>query len=682
MANRLIHETSPYLLQHAQNPVDWYPWGEEAFERARSENKPLFVSIGYAACHWCHVMEHESFENPATAELLNRFFVSIKVDREERPDIDMIYMQAVISITGQGGWPLSVFMTPEGKPFYGGTYFPPTRRYGMPAFQDVLNSLAKMWHEEPEKLVQASDQLYSQVKEEVYWTGKNKETSLKPNILQIAAQDLLSKYDWENGGWGAAPRFPAPMTIEFLLTQARRGNQECLQAARHALSAMQQGGMYDLIGGGFHRYSTDDHWLVPHFEKMLYDNAQLASTYLHAYQITGDQTFRRITEETLDFIIRELTSLEGGFYSSLDADSENEEGKYYTWTIDELRKTIDRPEDFSLFEKAFQLPRQGNFEGKIVLRSNDSKTISEQAGISIEEFRMRAAAWKKALFEKRTQRIRPVTDDKVLVSWNALALQAFAEAGRVLDRKDYLEAARRNARFLLVNLLRDGRLYRSWRAGTPRHNGTLEDYAGLIVALTALYQTDFDPVWYRATQVLAEEMIRSFADPEGGFYLVRQDQNDLAIRPKDLQDSATASGSALAVQALLLLAEFNGNSDWFTLSEKTLVQVQDIFARYPTSFSAWLKAFDFAIGPVHQIAWIWPKGNAIENSLLSDFQKQYQPRTVTAAADYPLSEAQPEILFDRPPMNEKLTVYICHGFICNRPLVDAEQISDSLSKLE
>jgi uncharacterized protein YyaL (SSP411 family) len=682
MPNHLIHETSPYLLQHAHNPVDWYPWGEEAFEKARNQNKPLFVSIGYAACHWCHVMAHESFENPATAEVLNRFFVSIKVDREERPDIDMIYMQAVINMTGQGGWPLSVFMTPEGKPFYGGTYYPPARRYGMPAFQDVLNSLAQMWHEEPAKLLEASEQLFGQVKEEVYWSSQNKEAGLRSNVLQSAVEDLLKNYDWDNGGWGKAPKFPAPMVIEFLLTQARRGSQDSLKTACHALSAMQQGGMYDLIGGGFHRYSTDESWLVPHFEKMLYDNAQLALAYLHAYQITGDPGFRQTVEETLDFILNELTDKDGGFYSSLDADSENEEGKYYIWTLNEILQAVDQPEDRSLFEKVFQLPPDGNFDGKIILRLNDLNTISHQIGISIEALRLRVNSWRKKLSEMRSKRTRPATDNKVLVAWNALALQAFAEAGRVLGRIEYLAAAQRNAHFLLSNMLKDGDLFRSWREGKASHNGTLEDYSGLIIGLLDLYQSDFDPTWYRSGRNLAEEMIRSFKDPAGGFYLVRQNQSDLAIRPKDLQDNATPSGNALAVFALLLLAAFTGNGAWFSISEEALIQVQDILARYPSSFPAWLRAFDFAVGPVHQIAWIWPGGKETEKRLESDFQKLYQPRIVTAAAQYPVPDDSPEILLDRPPVNGNLTVYICHGFVCDQPLIDSEQIKTHLVELD
>ncbi len=368
MPNHLINETSPYLLQHANNPVDWYPWGGEALQKARDENKPIFLSIGYAACHWCHVMEHESFENTTTADILNRFFISIKVDREERPDIDMIYMMAVQNLTGQGGWPLNVFLTPDCRPFYGGTYFPPVPRYGMAAFSDILTSLAKMWREDHVKIIESADQLSGQVASEAYWARKPQSAPLVIENLHTATSKLVDGYDWEHGGWGGAPKFPAPMTIDFLLTQAVRGSPEALKTVVHALRTMNRGGMYDLVGGGFHRYSTDENWLVPHFEKMLYDNAQLAQVYLHAYQMTGDVNLKRTAEETLDFILRELTGPEGGFFSSLDADSEGEEGKFYVWTVDELKLALSDPQDYEFLASIYNIPAAGNFEGKIILQ--------------------------------------------------------------------------------------------------------------------------------------------------------------------------------------------------------------------------------------------------------------------------------------------------------------------------
>jgi uncharacterized protein YyaL (SSP411 family) len=681
MPNRLIHETSPYLLQHANNPVEWYPWGEEAFNKARLENKPLFVSIGYAACHWCHVMEHESFENQATAEILNRFFVSIKVDREERPDVDMIYMQAVMNMNGQGGWPLNVFLTPEGRPFYGGTYFPPSRRYGMPAFQEVLNSLAQMWREDPGKLADVSNQLFEKLQQDIYWAGQNKERSLNPDILNAAVESLAENYDWENGGWGSAPKFPAPMTIEFLLTQARRGSQISLKIASHALSAMNQGGLYDVVRGGFHRYSTDDIWLVPHFEKMLYDNAQLALAYLHAYQLTANANFCQTAEQTLEFILNELSGQDGAFFSSLDADSEGEEGKFYTWTREELSQIIDTP-DFELFQQAFQFHSHGNFEGKIILRKNDPETLAEK--VSVQDLDQKVNSWRGKLAAARLKRVRPATDDKVLVGWNALALQAFAEAARALGRPDYLSAAQKNAEFLLTNLYKNGKLARSWRNGKSSHNGTLEDYSGLIVALLALYQADFDPHWYQAAIHLAGGMIHSFQDPAGGFFLVGADQADLVVRPKDLQDSVTPSGNAQAVYALLLLAAFSGNGgngEWYSISQKALAQVQDFLGRYPSNFAYWLKAFNIALGPLHQVAIVWPEGQFAENGILADFQKLYQPKVVIAAGQNPVPAEAPELLQERPPRQGQTTVYICHKFVCEQPLTDPDLIRAGLMNL-
>jgi len=683
MPNHLINETSPYLLQHAENPVDWYPWGEEALGKARREDKPLFVSIGYAACHWCHVMEHESFENPSTAEILNRFFVSIKVDREERPDIDLIYMQAVVNMTGQGGWPLNVFLTPEGRPFYGGTYFPPTRRYGMPSFPEVLNTLAQTWNEDRQKVTNVSNQVFEQIQAELYWSIDAKQKALNKDILAAAAVDLLQNYDWDHGGWGNAPKFPAPMAVDFLFTQAKRGNQKAQEAAMHALNAMLQGGMYDLVGGGFHRYSTDETWLVPHFEKMLYDNAQLALAYLHAFQISADSRYRRVVEATLDFILRELTDREGGFFSSLDADSENEEGKFYTWTVDELRNAVSTQADFALFEKVFDLPTSGNFEGKIILRfAGEIEAICGMTGFSPTELEPKIDRWRLTLLERRNKRVHPGTDDKVLVAWNALALQAFAEAGAILGRPDYLDAARKNARFILSNLVQDGRLFRSWRSGKTGQNGTLEDYAGLILALLALYQADFDLEWFAAAQNLGDEMLRLFKDPSGGFYLVRAEQNDLALRPKDLQDNATPSANAQAIFALLQLSAFSGRGDLFATAEDALIQVQEILARYPTSFPFWLKALDFALGPVHQFAVVYPEGNNQKEGILSEVKAGFHPRTILAAGQDPVQNGSPEILRDRPVRDGKPTVYICHGFVCDQPLTDPIEIKSTLQQLD
>ena len=682
MPNHLIQEISPYLLQHANNPVDWFPWGYEALQKARSENKPVFLSIGYAACHWCHVMEHESFENTATAEILNRFFVSIKVDREERPDLDMLYMLAVQNMTGQGGWPLNIFLTPEGQPFYGGTYFPPVQRYGMPAFPDILNTLAKMWREENKKILDTAAQRIDQVANEAYWVGKSKSASLEPDRLQTAADKLVADYDWTNGGWGQAPKFPAPMAIEFLLTQAARGQPDALKTVDHALETMQRGGLYDVVGGGFHRYSTDGDWLVPHFEKMLSDNAQLALVYLHAFQITGKTCYRQTAEETLDFILRELMDPNGGFYSSLDADSEGEEGKFYLWTIDELRQALESEPGFEFLNSIYDINSKGNFEGKIILQRNIGKeSLSLKLGMSNSQFDLKLKTVHHKLLQYREARVRPPTDSKVLVFWNALAMQSFIEGGRLLDRPDFLAVAQRNADFLLTNLFEGGNLFRSWRNGTAKHNATLEDYASLITALLVLYQSDFNVRWYSAAQKLTSKIIDLFRDPAGGFYLTRHDQTDLAIRPKDLQDNATPCGNSLAVYALLLISSLSGNGSWYSLAEESLIQVQDTLARYPYSFSYWLKALDFAIRPISQVAVIYPQQSTLNNELIIQFQQRFHPHTILAASFYPPVEEGPEILKDRPLLANLMTVYICHRFVCKQPLNDFDQIKAALNNL-
>ncbi|HSJ87605.1 MAG TPA: thioredoxin domain-containing protein, partial [Anaerolineales bacterium] len=448
MSNQLINENSPYLLQHANNPVDWHPWGEEALTKAKTENKPIFLSIGYAACHWCHVMEHESFEDAETAAIMNENFISIKVDREERPDLDSIYMQATTAMTGSGGWPMSVFLTPDLRPFYAGTYFPPVRRYNMPAFKDVLLSMANAWKEQRDEINRVGSQILQYIQPQV--VSSDGEGTFTEQSLEEATKSLLDGYDWGNGGWGGAPKFPQPMTIEFLLRRALSNSphrEQALKASVHILNAMSRGGMYDVVGGGFARYSVDNFWRVPHFEKMLYDNAQLALAYLHGYLVTGEQRFRQICEETLDFILREMTHPMGGFYSSLDADSEGEEGKFYVWTQDELQNVLGA--DFDIFKAAYGITSQGNWEGKTVLqRAMDDATLAARFKLNAETLRQKLSDSHRKLLHIRSGRVRPGTDDKILVMWNALALDVFAEAGRYLERKDYLEAATRNARFL------------------------------------------------------------------------------------------------------------------------------------------------------------------------------------------------------------------------------------------
>ncbi|UCF27739.1 MAG: thioredoxin domain-containing protein, partial [Chloroflexota bacterium] len=601
MPNRLIDSSSPYLLQHADNPVEWFQWDEEALNKSKSEDKPIFLSIGYAACHWCHVMAHESFEDPDTAEIMNEFFVNIKVDREERPDIDNIYMDAVVALTGQGGWPMSVFLTPELQPFYGGTYFPPVSRYNMPAFREVLLGVAKAWKEDRDRLLEAGNQVTNYIQRNQLIPGKS--SQLNASYLEQAAETLIKNYDWKYGGWGSAPKFPQPMAIEFLLRRANRGDQEALEIASHALRLMAQGGMYDLIGGGFARYSTDNEWLVPHFEKMLYDNALLSRAYLHAYLITSDTFFRRICEETLEFVMREMTDPSGGFYSSLDADSEGEEGKFYVWSEEEIRASLSNKNDADMVLAAYGFTDSGNFEGKTIPRRLlDENQLAEKFNLEVSDIPDELKRINVTLLESREKRIRPGTDDKVLVAWNGWMCLAFSEAGRYLGNSDYQEVSTRNLNFLLTKLLDNHRLSRSWRDGKVNHSGYLDDYASIILALIDQYNTDPDPKWFQSAIELANIMVMNFSSAEGLFFDTPEDHEQLLVRPRDLQDNATPSGNALAAYALLQLAAYQGDGSMRDMAEMMLGRLQESISKYPTAFSWWLCALDLALYPIREVA--------------------------------------------------------------------------------
>jgi uncharacterized protein YyaL (SSP411 family) len=678
MPNHLIKENSPYLLQHAHNPVDWYPWSEEALTKARTENKPIFLSIGYSACHWCHVMAHESFEDEETAALMNENFINIKVDREERPDIDSIYMQATTAMTGSGGWPMSVFLTPDLRPFYAGTYFPPVRRYNMPSFKEVLLSLAKVWREERDEVDRVSSQVLQHIQPQMPEHDKN---TFRPETLEAVTKSLLDSYDWGYGGWGNAPKFPQPMTIEFLLRRSQSNSPQrepILTAIRHVLNAMSRGGMYDVVGGGFARYSVDNFWRTPHFEKMLYDNAQLASVYLHSYLVTGEIRYRQVCEETLDFILREMTHPAGGFYSSLDADSEGEEGKFYVWTQDELQGVLGS--DFDFFKSAYGITPQGNWEGKTILqRALDDSTLSARFKLDLETTRAKLAECHSKLLTARNTRIRPRTDDKVLVMWNSLALSVLAEASRYLGRKDYLDAAIRNAHFLLNNLYIEDRLLRSWRDGQAKHNAYLEDYAGLILALLTLYQSEPNPEWYVTSLKLADETVAHFIDPTGGFFDTRDDHEALLVRPKDIQDNATPSGNALAAIALLQLATYGDRNERRGVAEDMLSSVQTTMLRYPTAFAQWLCAADFAVGPTYEVAIIGDLDNFNTHQFLKTLWKSYRPRQVTAISAYPPGPGSPSLLKDRPLVNNLPTAYVCQGFVCLTPVNSPDEMESQLA---
>lgn len=680
MSNHLANENSPYLLQHVNNPVDWYPWGPEALSRARAEDKPIFLSIGYAACHWCHVMAHESFEDQVTADFLNQHFISIKVDREERPDLDSIYMAAVVTMTQQGGWPMSVFLTPDLKPFYGGTYFPPEPRHNLPAFREVLRSIHAAWHQERDQVVHVSEQILANIQKSNQLEF-SQQAVIQPKILSEALNGLLSQYDWAYGGWGRAPKFPQPMMIELLLTHAADGNHEALDAARHALDAVSRGGMYDVIGGGFHRYSTDSGWLVPHFEKMLYDNAQLAQVYLHAALQTGNAYYRAVTEETLDFMLREMRHPLGGFFASIDADSEGGEGAFYTWSPAEVTAVLSDPDELRLFTDSYGMPAGGNFEGRLIFQrlQQPEKTA---AGLGMDEsvYLLQLKNIHTKLRLVRDTRSRPETDTKIILAWNAMAISSFAEAGRFLDRSDYLRAAQQCARFILSAMTGSKTLFRSWRDGHTAIPAFLEDYAALSLALLTLYQADGDGTWYQAAVRLTDEMLEKFQDPSGGFFDTSALAGDLVYRPKDLQDNATPSGNSLATRSLLLLAAFSGEELYQQTAETSLKAVQETLAQYPTAFGAWLQALDLVLNPYRQVAIVWDSDASAEkiSALTAVAERTYRPRCAYARSPLPVTRDDPELLQNRPAVNNAPTAYVCQHFVCQLPVTDPEALRHQL----
>ncbi len=651
MSNRLAGESSPYLLQHKDNPVDWYPWGDEALARARELDRPLLVSIGYSACHWCHVMERESFEDPETAALMNERFVSIKVDREERPDIDAICMEVCQGLTGHGGWPLNTFLTPDGAPFYAGTYFPPESRRGMPSWRMVLVGVADAWSERREQVTQQAGQLVQAL---------NASGRLEPSLEPITAapvrgaiEALRASYDPSYGGFGGAPKFPPASAIELLLALGER------EMALGTLEAMARGGIYDQIGGGFSRYSVDATWTVPHFEKMLYDNALLARAYLHGWQVSGAERLRRVCCETLDWTIREMRGPEGGFYSALDADSEGVEGKFYVWTVAELRDALGPLADEAV--AYFGATERGNFEaGHNVLEGRGPVPDS------LPEIRSR-------LLEVRAGRVRPGLDDKRLSGWNALMISALAEAGAVLGRDDYLEAAVDCASFVL-NELRDadGRLLRTWKNGRGRLNGYLEDQAFLLDALLTLYEATFDPRWYREAVSCADALIERFGDPHaGGFFTTASDHEQLAARRKDFDDSPIPSGNSAAAFALLRLALLSGESRYEREAVGVLRLLFGMAGRHPQAFAHLLQAADFYLAPVREVAIVGPD----PEPLLEVVRREYRPHLVLAGGD---GDGVP-LLEGRGPVDGRAAAYVCEHFACQAPVTAPDALAAALA---
>jgi uncharacterized protein YyaL (SSP411 family) len=639
--NRLAEETSPYLLQHADNPVDWYAWGEEAFGRARAEDKPILLSIGYAACHWCHVMEHESFEDDETAQLMNERFVCVKVDREERPDVDGLYMEAVVSMTGHGGWPMTVFLTPEGKPFFGGTYFPPEPRMGMPSFRQVLLAVSEAYSTRRDQLEHVAEQLIGAIRE-----ASERRPSSEPlttELLTRAVSNLRAQFDLVHGGFGGAPKFPPASTLEFLL---RTGREDALEMVVKTLDEMSAGGMYDLVGGGFHRYSVDEAWLVPHFEKMLYDNALLASTYLHAWVVTGEGRYRRVVEETLDYLVGEMHLPDGGFASAQDADTNGVEGLTFSWTPKEIAAALgeEHPEWLQPFEG-----------DRYVLRGE----IPEGA--------------RRRLFEIREQRPKPERDDKALTAWNGLALAAFAEAGIRLDRGDYVAVAGSLAEFLLEPLsTEDGRLLRTYREGVAKIDAYLEDYTNVANGLLELHWATGDLRWLDESRRLAGLAVDLFSDPErGGFYVDPAGGDGLVARRKEFDDHPTPSGNSMAAHVLLRLARIYGDAELEKQAVSVFRLAHAYLERAPAAVGHLLCALDLHFSPPREIAVVGKSGD-LRRAALAGFQ----PTTVFAFAEEPTDRIP--LLAGKELVDGKPAAYVCENFACQAPVTEADALRAAL----
>jgi uncharacterized protein len=671
--NRLINETSPYLRQHANNPVDWYPWCDEAFEKANQEDKPVLLSVGYAACHWCHVLAHESFENEAIAKLMNDLFINIKVDREERPDIDSIYMNALQMMTGHGGWPMTMFLTPDGIPFYGGTYYPPEDRRGMPGFPRVLISIAEAYREQREQIASNANTIIEQLGRLNEFTVADE---LKPEILDKAANGIMRSFDPENGGFGGAPKFPPAMVLSFLLRQAQRTHDDALQdAIELTLIKMANGGMYDQLGGGFHRYSVDEKWLIPHFEKMLYDNALLSRIYLDAFLVTGRVFYQQIATEVLDYVVREMTDGNGGFYSSQDADSEGEEGKFFVWRPEEITALLGE-EDAPLFNRYFDVTPHGNFEHATSALHVDTELTAVAKILNVTPERLAAVITrgKQILFEAREQRIKPARDEKILTAWNGLMLRSFAEAARVLKRDDYLQIAIRNAEFLTTQLKRDGRLLRTHKDGQSKLNAYQEDYAYLVDGLLSLYEATFDERWFVEARELADTMIALFWDEnEGGFFFTSHDHEQLISRAKESYDNATPSGNSVAASALQRLAMFTNEARYRGYAERTMKLLANQISRFPNAFGHLLCALDLYFSSAHEIAIIGERNAADTNALIDAVFSRYMPNKVVACAAPHETSALP-LLADRVQVEGKATAYVCHNYYCEAPVTKPEEL--------
>ena len=680
--NRLIHETSPYLRQHAHNPVDWYPWGQEALDKAKREDKPILLSIGYSACHWCHVMERESFENEAIAEVMNAHFVNIKVDREERPDLDTLYMNYVQMTTGSGGWPMTVFLTPDQIPFYGGTYFPPEDRSGRPGFGRLCLTLAEAYREKREEIeARGPEIVQSLAAMNTLPPGAGKVTAAS---LDLAFDQLVPRFDRTHGGFTGAPKFPGSMSLAFLLRHfSRAGRQEGRDFVALSLQKMARGGMYDQLGGGFHRYSVDERWLVPHFEKMLYDNALLSRLYLEAYQLDPQPLYARVVEEILDYVVREMLNPQGGFYSTQDADSEGHEGKFFIWTPKEIGEILGE-EEGKVFCRYYDVTAQGNFEGANILNvPRPLEQVARELSLSPGELSRILSEGRQRLFREREKRIKPHRDEKILTGWNGMMAVSFVEASVVLQRADYLEVARRNARFLLKHLCRKGRIFRTHKDGVSKLRGYLDDYANLVEQLLALYQATGEREWLDEAVIYNDAMLEQFWNREqAAFFLTGKEHEKLVTPVRDVYDNATPAGSSVAVFNLLKLAILTGNMEYRSIAETNLESMHLPLTRYPNGFGYLLGAADFYLGPVKEIAVVGDLKSGETRRLLEVVHGRFLPNKVVAildpnatdgAGDLPLLEGK-TLVKGRP------AAYVCENYTCKAPVTEPSQLELALNQ--
>jgi len=677
--NQLQFETSPYLLQHKNNPVDWFPWGEEAFKRAKKFDKPILLSIGYSACHWCHVMAHESFENESIASLMNEYFINIKVDREERPDVDSVYMNYVQLTTGSGGWPLTVFLTPDLIPFYGGTYFPPTDKYNRPGFPRVLKSISQTYKSKKDEIRNQSEKIIKAL--ESFSEIKSGPNQLAFQDYDRAFQNIIKNYDEKFGGFGKAPKFPGSMTLMFLLEYySVTKNNKALEVVENSLRQMARGGMYDQLGGGFHRYSTDAEWLIPHFEKMLYDNALLSRLYLECYQLTKNKFYLQIADETLQYLIKKMPDNSGGFYSAQDADSEGEEGKYYVWDYDELKNTLSENE-LRIAKKVWEISPEGNFEGKNILTNkNNHGSANKELKMNAAAFEVELEALKNKLFNLREKRIKPGLDDKILVNWNSLAITSFALAYGITGNSEYLKTAIVAGEFIWAKCFPNEILFHAFKNEKAKIPGYIDDYSFLIEAYISLYQQTFDEIWLLRADRLNNLLLEKFYDPvKEEFYLTDEQSNELFIRVKDIYDNALPSGVSVAVSNLIRLSVYLNKPEYHEIAEKYISKMSPMFIEYPLSFSYLLSAGYRLLRKPKEIALIYDSAQS-KQQFLREYFNQYHPNSSLAGKNEK-EESSLEIFTDKVLLeNSAITIYVCENYLCKQPVISIDEMLKLLEK--